>query len=140
MCRSLVPVLVAAIVLSGCVSVHQTGRTCRTQSQVGQPSTRVLRHVVLFRFKQGTSAEQIRKIEDAFCALPGKIKAICGFEWGTDVSVENLSDGFTHCFIVTFPNEQARAEYLAHPEHKKFVELLSPYLDKALVIDYWARP
>ncbi len=96
--------------------------------------------MVLFRFKEGTSAEDIRAVENAFCALPGKIDAIYEFEWGTDVSVENLADGFTHCFTVTFKNEADRAEYLPHPEHKAFGQVLGPHLDKVIVVDYWTKP
>jgi len=99
---------------------------------------KLLRHVVLFKFKDGTPAEKVKEIEDAFRALPGKIDAIKDFEWGTDVSVENLAQGFTHCFFVTFASEKARAEYLPHPDHKAFVEILKPHLDKVLVVDYWA--
>ena len=98
-----------------------------------------LRHVVLFKFKQGTAAERIKAIEDAFRALPSKIPTIVGFEWGTDMSEEGLSQGFTHCFLVTFKDVKGRKVYLPHPEHKKLVELLMPHLDKVLVIDYVAR-
>jgi hypothetical protein len=47
------------------------------------------------------------------------------------------SEGFTHCFLVTFRDEQGRATYLPHPEHKKFVELALPRIEKVLVVDYW---
>lgn len=100
---------------------------------------RVLRHVVLFKFKDGTGEEQVEQIERAFCALPEKVDAIYDFEWGTDVSVENLQQDFTHCFVVTFLNEADRAAYLPHPDHKAFGKLLGPHLDKVLVIDYWTR-
>src|SRR4051812_37031302 len=63
---------------------------------------KLLRHVVLFKFKEGTTDEQLDKITSAFAALPGKIDTIQDFEWGTDVGVENLANGFTHCFLVTF--------------------------------------
>jgi hypothetical protein len=99
----------------------------------------VLRHVVLLKFKDGTTDEQVGRIERAFCALPDKIDAIYDFEWGTDVSVENRQQGFTHCFLVTFLSEEDRAKYLPHPAHKAFGKLLGPYLDKVLVIDYWTR-
>lgn len=98
-----------------------------------------LRHVVLFKFKDGTSKQDIEKIEKAFAALPRKIPQIMGFEWGTDCSVENLAQGFTHCFILTFKNEKDRDEYLPHPEHQAFVKIVGPHLDKALVIDYIVR-
>lgn len=98
-----------------------------------------LRHVVLFKFKDGTSEADIKKVEDAFRALPSKIKEIKGFEWGTNNSPENLAQGFTHCFFLTFNSEEDRAVYLPHPAHKAFGVLLGPYLDKVLVIDYWIK-
>jgi len=100
---------------------------------------KVLRHVVLFKFKDGTPEKKVREIEKAFAKLPDKIDTIVDFEWGTDNSPEGLSEDFTHCFLVTFADEDGRAEYLPHPEHKKFVELLKPSLDKVLVVDYWAQ-
>lgn len=98
----------------------------------------LLQHVVLFKFKDDATAEQVKKVEDAFRALPSQIKEIKGFEWGTNNSPENLNQGFTHCFKVTFTSEKDREIYLPHPNHKAFVEVLKPILDKVLVIDYWA--
>ena len=132
MLRNVLYLALGTIVLSGCISVHTN--ECVSKSNEHQ----VLRHVVLFKFKDGTSSRQIREIEDAFRALPGKIDAICDFEWGTDVSVENRHQGFTHCFLVTFPSEADRAEYIPHPAHQEFGKMLGPYLDKVLVVDYWA--
>jgi hypothetical protein len=103
------------------------------------PNQRVLRHVVLFKFKDDTSTEQIRRIEEAFRALPEKIDAIHDFEWGTDVSVEGIARGFTHCFLVTFKSEADRDAYLPHPAHQEFGQLLRPHRDQVLVLDYWAR-
>jgi hypothetical protein len=102
-------------------------------------SGKLLRHVVLFKFKDGTAAADIKKVEDAFRALPSKIKEIKSLEWGTNNSPENLNQGFTHCFFVTFSSEKDRAAYLPHPAHKAFGEVLHPYLDKVLVIDYRAK-
>jgi hypothetical protein len=104
-----------------------------------QNSERLLRHVVLFKFKDGSTASDIKKVEDAFRALPSKIKTIKAFEWGTNNSPENISQGFTHCFFVSFSSEEDRAAYLPHPEHKAFGAVLSPHLDKVLVIDYWTE-
>ena len=100
---------------------------------------RQLRHIVMFKFKEGASAKQVKAIEDAFRALPKKIDTITGFEWGTDVSVEDLADGFTHCFCVTFKTQEGLKAYLPHEAHQSFVALLKPHLDKVLVFDYWAR-
>ena len=104
-----------------------------------QRNNKELRHVVLFKFKDSSSASDIAGVENAFRALPSKIKTIKKFEWGTNNSPENLTQGFTHCFLVTFKKEADRDAYLPNPDHKAFVEILLPHLDKVLVLDYWAK-
>jgi|SRR5436190_23708374 len=100
---------------------------------------KLLRHVVLFSFKEGSTPEQIKKVTDAFAELPKKIKQIKSFEWGTNNSPEGLNQGFTHCFFVSFASEKDRAVYLPHPDHVAFGDILRPILDKVLVIDYWTE-
>ena len=99
----------------------------------------LLRHVVLFKFKEGTTKSQIKEVEDAFSALPSKIEQIKGYEWGLNNSPEGLEKGFTHAFFLTFESEEDRATYLPHPDHKAFGAVLTPYLDDVLVIDYWTN-
>jgi len=103
------------------------------------PEGKVLRHVVLFKFKTGTTAEQVKQVEEAFRALPSKIDLIRGFEWGTNVSPENLSHGYTHCFFLTFASDKDRDAYLVDPAHQEFGKLLTPFLDQVTVVDYWAQ-
>jgi hypothetical protein len=100
---------------------------------------KILRHVVLFKFKDSSSPEDVKKIEDAFRGLSSKIKTIKTFEWGTNVSPENLAQGFTHCFLVGFSSDKDRDDYLPHPDHKAFVALAGPHIDKVLVVDYWSK-
>lgn len=102
-------------------------------------SSRVLRHVVLLGFQDGVTREQIESVEGGFTALQGKIDAIAGFEWGTDVSVENKAAGYTHCFVVTFLDETGRDAYLIHPEHVAFAQGLRALVSQVLVIDFWSR-
>lgn len=99
----------------------------------------VLRHVVFFKFKPDAGDAKVKEVEQAFRALPGKIDAIQGFEWGTDVGVENLSKGFTHCFFLTFADEKGRDAYLPHAAHQEFVGLVKPLLDDVCVVDYWTK-
>ena len=97
---------------------------------------KVLRHVVMFGWKNGTNAADINKVIDAFTQLPSKITLIQSFEWGTNNSPENLNQGLTHCFFITFNSEQDRDDYLVHPAHKAFVVLDKPGLEKITVLDY----
>lgn len=122
--------LIAGLVLMGTVAL--------TSCETAKPE-KMLRHVVLFKFKDTSTPEQIKVVEDAFRKLPTQIKEIKDFEWGTNNSPEGLDQGYTHCFFVTFENEEGRAVYLPHPDHKAFGEVLGPHLDKVLVIDYWTQ-
>ncbi|MEO1012481.1 MAG: Dabb family protein [Bacteroidota bacterium] len=97
----------------------------------------VLRHVVLFKFKMGTSPEKIKEIEVAFSSLPSKIPEILDYEWGLNNSPEGLDKGFTHVFFLTFKSEEDRAIYLPHPDHTAFGNLLSGHLADVTVVDYW---
>src|SRR5512137_765950 len=98
----------------------------------------MLRHVVMYRWKPETTAEKIAEIEQAFRALPEKIPQVAAFEWGRDVSVQGLSQGFTHCFVVSFASEADRDAYAVHPDHRAYVALSSPHRDVILVLDYFA--
>lgn len=114
---------------------------CATSNADPKPDkkTPVYRHVVIFKFKDSATKEQITAIEKAFSALPKKINTITDYEWGTNVSPENLNQGFTHCFIVSFKDKKGLEAYIPHPEHKAFVKQLLPILDKVLVVDFVTR-
>lgn len=96
----------------------------------------MLRHVVLIRFKPETAAATVAEIEAALLGLKGKIDAIEALEWGTNCSPEGKSQGFTHCFFLTFAGAAERDAYLPHADHKAFSALLRPHVDQVLVVDY----
>jgi hypothetical protein len=98
-----------------------------------------VRHVVSFKFKASTPAEEIRKIESAFSALRSKIPQIQSLEWGTDVGPEGLSKGFTHMWILTFSDLPALKTYIDHPDHVAFVNLLKPNLEDVFVLDFHSK-
>ena len=131
--------LISSAIFTSC----QQGKTDKGSSaKISDSSTsaeqqKQLRHVVLFKFKEGTTQEDIARVEEAFAALPVKIPEIVDFEWGTNNSPEGLSRGFTHCFLLTFDSEEARAVYLPHPEHKAFGQTAGQFIDNVLVVDYW---
>ena len=99
MARNVFYLVLGAILLACCVNVHKTEQVYTDKPEAGKKAVsenapeKLLRHVVLFRFKEDAKAKDIKAVEEAFAALPGKIGAIHDFEWGTDVSEENLADG-----------------------------------------------
>jgi hypothetical protein len=135
MMKKAIVLTVAAVLVGALVA----GSTEAKEPASKNPHVGSIRHVVLFKFKATATAADIKKVENAFRALPTKIPVIEHLEWGTNVSPEKLDNGFTHCFFLTFKDAAARDAYLPHPAHKEFGKILHPYLDKVLVIDYVAK-
>lgn len=132
-------ILVMTFSVSGCNSKNSSNQTETSTVDNQKQQDKLLRHVVLFKFKPETTKEDIAKVEAAFSALPSKISQIVGYEWGLNNSPEGLDKGFTHCFFLTFHSEEDRAIYLPHPDHKAFGAILTPHLEDAVVVDYWTR-
>ncbi len=126
-------------VVLGMAALGAIRMTDSTSTIAADAAGKQLRHMVLFKFKAEVTPAQVQEVVDAFAALPKKINVITDFEHGTDVSIENKADGFTHGFLVTFKDEKGREIYLPHPAHQEFVKLVGPRIDKVLVFDYWAK-
>ncbi len=110
------------------------------QKDSAKTAEKELRHVVLFKFKDGVSADSVKGMEVAFKGLASQIKEVKKLEFGLNNSPENINQGYTHCFTVTFNSEADRAIYLPHPAHKAFIDNhLKAILDKVCVVDYWAE-
>ncbi len=108
-------------------------------SQLQAQTGKVLRHVVMFKFKDTATPANIKTVEDAFAQLPKKITTIKSYEWGINSSPEGLNQGLTHCFILAFTSDKDRNDYLVHPAHKEFGKILGPFLDKVTVVDFWVK-
>jgi len=106
-------------------------------SMAAEKSARVLRHIVMYKFRDDATPDQVQRVIDTFAALPKHVDTIAGFERGENVSVEGKSEGFTHCFVVTFRDEAGLATYLQHPAHAAYVEVVKPVREKVIVFDYW---
>jgi hypothetical protein len=127
--------LLATLLGSFVIMILAAGHS--SAAETAAEKSRMLRHVVLFKFKDTSTEADVARIVAAFRGLPAKIKEIAGFEWGTDVSPEGKSKGLTHCFLVTFKSEADRDAYLPHPAHKDFVAIVGPHVDKVCVVDFW---
>jgi hypothetical protein len=153
-CRSVVhchtrpAVLAVHLMACACLVACAASRPCfgqpASENDPGTPTAKdgeqVLRHAVFFKFKDTSAKEDVDLVVAAFRALPSKIEEIREFQLGENVSKSGLNDELTHCFLLTFKDEEERAAYLPHPEHKAFGAVLRPHLDKVFVIDYWGRP
>ena len=100
---------------------------------------KVLRHLVLYKFRDDVKPAQLQEVIDTFAGLPKQIDTIIGFEHGPNVSPEGKSDGLTYAFAVTFRDEAGRDAYLKHPAHDNYVKVVRDRREKVVVFDYWAE-
>jgi heme-degrading monooxygenase HmoA len=124
--------------LAGCGLILPLGMVLVASAMAAEPPARVLRHVVMYKFKDSVKPAEIDEAVAAFNAMPGKIDTIIGYEHGTNVSNENKSEGLTHCFVVSFKSEKDRDAYHAHPAHAEYVKVVKDRREKVVVFDYWA--
>lgn len=104
---------------------------------IGAEDQKVLRHIVLYKFKDGLPQADVQEVIDTFAALPSEIDTIVDFEHGPNVSPEGKSEGLTYAFVVSFRNEAGRDEYLKHPAHLAYVDVVKNRREKVVVFDYW---
>ncbi|KAI0409126.1 stress responsive A/B barrel domain-containing protein [Xylaria palmicola] len=101
-------------------------------------------HIVMFRFKALLPQQEVKAACDAMLALGEKclhpttnapyVKTLGG---GKDNSPESLQNGFTHCFVSKFENEEDRQYYLENdPAHRQFVTDVKEKIDKVQVVDF----
>src|SRR5437762_14300597 len=95
-----------------------------------------VKHIALVRFKDGSSDEQVQKLFDDILDITESIPGIEDYVSGNNMSPEDLNQGYTHGFIMTFSDRAARDAYLAHPEHQRVKELIMPQLESLIVFDF----
>jgi hypothetical protein len=78
----------------------------------------MIRHIVLFKFRTGVSADERAEIYAGLNALVGQIEGLLSAEFGPNISPEGLGQGFNDGFIMDFVDAAARDRYLPHPAHK----------------------
>jgi hypothetical protein len=100
---------------------------------------RQLKHALFLKFKDGATDEEVKEVTDAIAKLPSQCETIKAFEWGTNNSPEKHDQGFTHCFMFTFDDEEGLETYAAVPAHRAVVGKIMGAAEKARVMDFWTK-
>ncbi|GEB89782.1 hypothetical protein ZMO02_14190 [Zymomonas mobilis subsp. pomaceae] len=112
----------------------------------------LVRHVVMFRFNQQTTAVERKKVTEHFLALatlsrrPDGRSVVVSIETGAQNSGENADLGLEQGYLVTFNSEGDRNYYVGQPlvkdpaffdaAHEKFKQFAGPFLAEAVVFDF----
>ena len=95
----------------------------------------MIRHVVLFQFKPGTSADAIGELLNEAAGLQAMIPAIVEVMHGENFS--ERSRGYTHVVSMGFADRSALASFYDHPAHKALkADVIDPISETMVVIDY----
>ncbi|KAE8791902.1 putative protein Pop3 [Hordeum vulgare] len=96
----------------------------------------VVKHLVLARFKEEATPEALDQLIRRYAGLVDAVPSMKAFQWGTDVTVLDTHEGFTHVFESTFESAEGVQEYIAHPSHVEFVDEFLALAEKMLIMDY----
>lgn len=147
------PVILPPVTDNGTIAARQLA------AQVGlpqftSPSWRpgLLRHVVMFRYKPGTTAAMRAEVTMRFLRLaqdsrrPDGSHPVRSIEMGMQNSGEGADAGLQQAFIVTFASEGDRNFYVGKPvimdpawfdpAHEAFKNFAGPALEKVVVFDF----
>lgn len=109
---------------------------CLAATLSSQAAAQPVQHILAFKFKADAPPEAVREILVELDELPSKVPGIVGLQWGANNSPENMNQGLTHAFIMTFESVEARDAYLPHPEHVAFRDKFLPLVEDLFVFDF----
>ncbi len=94
----------------------------------------MIRHVVMFKFKEENKAAHVAETKTMLDALPAKIPYILHSETHTDVGT---ADGnFDLLLISDFEDQQTLQAYIVHPDHKAVGAFMRPVRESRACVDF----
>ncbi|PLX78244.1 MAG: stress responsive alpha-beta barrel domain-containing protein [Desulfuromonas sp.] len=94
----------------------------------------MLKHVVLFKFKEETDAAAIEELASGLGALPAIIDEIKEFVFGKDIIGSERSYDFG--LVSLFDDLAAMQRYQVHPEHQKVIAHVKNICSSVVAVDF----
>jgi len=94
----------------------------------------VIRHVVLWTFKDGVPPAERVAILTAVRALRTKVSTVRSLEVGENVSPAR-AQGYTHVLLETFDDRDGLARYASHPDHLPVLARLREAATQLIAVD-----
>jgi hypothetical protein len=80
----------------------------------------MVRHIALFRWKEGTTEADVSRVEEGLRPLPSQIPCIRAYRFGRDLGIQAGNADFA--VVADFEDEEALRSYAEHPVHVAVVE------------------
>jgi len=82
----------------------------------------MLRHIAVFRWKAGTTEEQVHAIEQGLAALPARLPQMRAYAFGRDLGMREGNADFA--VVADFDDEDGWRTYTEDAEHRRVIEQL----------------
>jgi hypothetical protein len=79
----------------------------------------MLRHVVLLRWRSGTTAAQLDALIAAIATLPAQIPELRAYRFGADAGL--TAGNFDFAIVADFDDDAGFLTYAEHPAHQRFI-------------------
>lgn len=95
----------------------------------------MLRHVVMFKFKEENKAANVAKTQEMLEALPAKIPYILHSETHVNQN-PTAEDNYDLILISDFENAETLNAYIVHPDHKAVGAFMRPVRETRASVDF----
>jgi hypothetical protein len=95
-----------------------------------------IKRVVLFTFKAGTEDSRIDQFFADLSAAGRSVAGVEDFVSGPYSSDDNLNQGYTHAFVMTFQDDNARKAFGDDPGHQNAVGSIQDSFENVLAFDF----
>jgi len=95
----------------------------------------MIRHVVMFRWVDGTTDEQIAAVSEGLAELPGLMPEIRRYEFGADLA---LAEGNLDFVVVAdFDDVDAYISYRDNADHQSLIaQVIRPVIAERVAVQY----
>src|SRR5438477_12097150 len=94
----------------------------------------VLKHIVLFSFKESVAPAERAALLDAIRGLRAKVPSLRSLELGENISPAR-AQGYTHVLLETFDDREGLAAYAGHAEHLPVLARIREAASQLLAVD-----
>jgi stress responsive alpha/beta barrel protein len=94
-----------------------------------------VRHVVLFRFADGTTGEQVRALADGLDEMPEAVGVMLDYRHGRDLGINEAS--WDYAVVGDFATADDYTTYRDHPDHRALIrDLVTPIVAERVSLQF----
>lgn len=92
-----------------------------------------VRHVVMFRWRDGVTDADVEALRRALSALPAAVGTIVAYDFGADLGINEGNADFV--VVADFASREDYLVYRDHPEHRRVIaELILPVITDRVAV------